>query len=375
MPEAPTDPTDDKDTPLFHAVFQTISKTEDLSIPFSDYMRLVLYHPEQGYYSRLSENRIGREGDFYTSVTVGETFGFLLAQKISTEWRTRFKSSGEFVVVEQGAHDGALALDIVLGIREIDPELAEEFRYRIVEPRQEHRNWLEERFSGERGGKSIKVLPSLSSAQAEKGIFLCNELVDAFPFDCVRMENGEWRERKVGIDEAGNLCWKSGGVDERFVAYVSDLDVEFPEGYTTEFSPGINGWVAEASGLFSKGLWWVIDYGYDAEDYYSTVRSSGTMRCFREHRATEDPFEEPGNVDITAHVDFSRIGAAAEGYGMKVEEFTDQHHFLIEAAKPWLMGLEGAAPGAQTSKRLRQFQTLTHPSIMGQQFKVMVLAK
>ena len=129
-------------------------------------------------------------------------------------------------------------------------------------------------------------------------------------------------------------------------------------------------WMSRAARLFEKGLWWVIDYGYGSDDYYAPHRTDGTLRCYRNHRATENPFEAPGDLDITAHVNFTDLRKAAEAAGLKERLFTDQHHFLIEAAKPWLLSMEGKPPGPEVARRMRQFQTLTHPSIMGQQFKV-----
>jgi SAM-dependent MidA family methyltransferase len=159
------------------------------------------------------------------------------------------------------------------------------------------------------------------------------------------------------------------------VEFTRSIGGDFPEGYCTEFCPGIEPWITEASGLFERGLWWVIDYGHEQEAYYHPDRSSGTLRCYHQHRAGDDPFLHPGEQDITAHVDFTRLGHLAEKAGLTLERYRDQHHFLIDSARPWLLSVEGNAPDARLAKRLRQFQTLTHPSMMGQQFKVMELSR
>src|SRR2546427_12574554 len=79
-------------------------------IPFADFMRLALYCPKYGYYEQMA-GRIGREGDFYTSVSVGSLFGELLAFQFA-EWLAAL-SSGPWHLVEAGAHDGQLAADIL----------------------------------------------------------------------------------------------------------------------------------------------------------------------------------------------------------------------------------------------------------------------
>jgi SAM-dependent MidA family methyltransferase len=112
----------------------------------------------------------------------------------------------------------------------------------------------------------------------------------------------------------------------------------------------------------------IIDYGHDADDYYAAERNDGTLRGYRAHRQVTRYQEHIGETDLTASVNFSRL---AEVLGARPA--TDQHHFFIEAAKPWLAEIEstGAAPDGDTQKLLRQFNTLIHPGLMGRSFKVL----
>src|SRR5690606_22408265 len=111
-----------------------------------------------------------------------------------------------FVVVEQGAHDGQLARDIAAALAEISPACFERLDYRVVEPRPKARDWLRQSLAG---SDRIRVVSSLAETAAPEGVFLCNELLDAFPVRCLVREAGEWRERQVGLDEAGQLAWTS----------------------------------------------------------------------------------------------------------------------------------------------------------------------
>jgi len=356
-----------KHTPLFDLVFQRIEKSRDGSIPFSDYMEMALYHPEFGYYADPEARPVGRGGDFFTSVSVGETFGLLLAHRIDGARRDHFGAEAGLSIVEQGAHDGQLARDILGGLEEIGA--APGIDYRIVEPRGAVRGRLRERFEREGLGERVSVVESAAAAAASQGVFLCNELLDAFPVRRLRFEAGEWREWRVGLGEDG-FRWVSRPLPAALAGVAAEWGGDFPEGYVTEIRPAVDDWMAEVAGLFERGLWWVVDYGFEAADYYSPARREGTLRCYREHSAIDDPFVAPGEVDITAHVDFTHLGRAAIREGLRVEPLTDQHHFLTEAARPWLLSLEGAPPEGAAARRLRQFQTLTHPTLMGQQFKV-----
>jgi SAM-dependent MidA family methyltransferase len=367
-----------KDTPLLDLVFQRIEKSEEKSIPFSAFMELALYHPKWGYYSRPDSRVVGREGDFFTSVSVGETYGFLLSEKIRAERKQGFSSQGPFRIVEQGAHDGQLAVDIVTALLRLDPSELGEWEYCIVEPRATVREQLRKRFEKEEVLRAeeaeIRVVSSLPEASHPQGIFLCNELLDAFPFDRVAREDGQWGEKQVGIED-GELAWVTRPLRPELVPFVEALPRDLPDDYATEICPAVSSWIEEVAQVFESGTWWLIDYGFKADDYYASHRSTGTFRCYRDHQASEEPFEAVGETDITAHVDFSLVRRAAEKVGLNWSGLTDQHHFLTEAARPWLLSMEGQVPDEVVSKRLRQFQTLTHPGMMGKQFKIATLRR
>ncbi len=366
MSKAPDYQRSGKDTPLLSHVFQRIEKSREKSIPFSEYIDLVLYHPDWGYYAKPDERAVGRGGDFYTSVSVGETYGFLLAARIREEISRFPVGNAPFRIVEQGAHDGQLAQDIIGPLSKDAEAIDHSWEYCIVEPRASVREKLRKRF-GESG--HLRVVSSFSEIAGGSGIFLCNELLDALPFDRLIRESGEWRELQVGLD-GSELVWKSCPLREELTCFLEGLPCDLPDGYSTEVCPAMCDWIVEVAGLFEKGLWWIIDYGFESDDYYAGHRTTGTFRCYRDHQASEDPFDCPGETDITAHVNFSILRETGEAAGLTWESYTDQHHFLTEAARPWLLSQEGKIPDAELTKKLRQFQTLTHPGMMGKQFKI-----
>ena len=363
---------DGKDTPLLEIVFQEIEKSPEGSISFSDYVELALYHPEHGYYAAPERRTVGRRGDFYTSVSVGELFGFLLAERIAEEWGQQFDPKAPFAIVEQGAHDGQLASDIISALAKNEEIGTNRITYHIVDPRAETREFLRGRFTDSK--IPVKIVETLEEAQAAQGIFLCNELLDAFPFDRVIFTDGGWKELRVARHE-GALAWTAGDLSPEQNSLLEQCEGEYPEDYVTEICPALFPWMKEAAQLFDKGLWWIIDYGHESDAYFTPSRKTGTLRCYRDHQATEDPFSFPGETDITAHVNFTHLREAATENGLKWRDFTDQHHFLVNAATSWLLSLEGKAADGDTAKLLRQFQTLTHPTLMGQQFKVAELGK
>src|SRR5436190_1155355 len=99
---------------------------------FAWFMQQALYHPEHGYYSS-GRCQIGRKGDYFTNVSVGPLFGQLLAVQFSEIWE-RLGKPNDFVIVEQGAHDGQFGLDVLEFVQTRLPEFFDALRYRILEP-------------------------------------------------------------------------------------------------------------------------------------------------------------------------------------------------------------------------------------------------
>src|SRR5258708_4766189 len=120
----------DKPNPLAQALHAEIARRGPIS--FRDFMARVLYDPEHGYYG-AGKARVGRGGDFFTNVSVGPLFGRLLARQFVEMWR-RLGEPGDFVLVEQGAHRGDCAGDVLTALREFEPACFEATTLWLVEP-------------------------------------------------------------------------------------------------------------------------------------------------------------------------------------------------------------------------------------------------
>ena len=144
-------------------------------ISFSHYMALSLYPPVAGYYE--SSQRIGRSGDYFTSVSSGSLYGELLGFQFA-EW---LEDNGCMDIVEGGAHDGQLALDVLNYLQEYRLDLFSELRYLLIEPSATRRKWQEKKLESyadqvtwHTGWKSL-------TKNNVRGIIYGNELMDAFP--------------------------------------------------------------------------------------------------------------------------------------------------------------------------------------------------
>lgn len=327
-------------------------------LPFRRYMELALYHPEFGYYTS-GRAQIGRKGDFFTNVSVGPLFGRLLALEFARLWAAEGHPA-DFTLVEQGAHGGELMGDVLGGLRELAPECFDATRAILVEPSQALATRQQEHLASQ----PVRWATSLDDLERFTGVHFSNELPDAFPVHLVQWTGTEWIERGVqangGTLEFIDLPLSSPELAEACATIPQPL----PAGYITEVNLTAPRWLAGVAVKLKRGSVLVVDYGYSREEFYAPERVEGTLSAYANHRREPNPLARPGEVDLTAHVDFTSLIAAGERAGLRVAEFTDQHHFIVR------LGMDYFA-SERSAKERRAFMTLMHPQFMGRAFKVL----
>ena len=147
------------------------------------------------------------------------------------------------------------------------------------------------------------------------------------------------------------------------------LDI-LPDAYTIEISPAAETWWREAASVLNRGKLLTIDYGFTSEEQFSPSRLNGTLRAYHRHQVTNDVLANPGEQDLTAHVDFSTIQAAGESVGLRTETFFTQPQFLTRIVEKIFK--QPGSFGAWGQKQTRQLQSLTHPEHLGRAFRVLI---
>ncbi len=331
-------------------------------MPFAQAMEMALYHPEHGYYGP-GPRRIGRQGDFFTSVSVGPLFGRLLALQTVAEWEKLGKPEG-FTIIEQGAHDGQLAEDLLNALHE------KPLRYLIVEPNPRYQEVQRHRL-----GSRVEWVESLSALQTgpKHAFFLCNELPDAFPVHLVRWNGESWQELFVETADAEIFCLVSGELaSPALAAEVARLPTDLDPGHTLEINLAMLDWVRELAQAAFQGAIFIADYGLDEDEFFADSRADGTIRRYFQHQMDGRILENLGECDLTTHINFTRLIDEATQHGLKQREYDLQGRVLGRMAMPWLQSLEGRPPDPAT---MRQFQSLTHPAMMGRSFRCLILDK
>lgn len=323
-------------------------------------MERALYEPDLGYYARPGR-LVGREGDFFTSVSVGALFGRLLARYLAGWWDG---SGGPWRILELGAHDGFLAHDILSELSIEFPAAFAEVEYAIIEPLPALRDRQRETLA--KFGEAVRLVENAAELDSKPGVVVGNELIDALPCRVVESTGEGWCEQGVDLSDNGEFVWCSMGAPEGLFERLPAR----PAGYRTELRPDMEEFLAGLLPHVEGGSMLWIDYGFEGDDFFAEGRSEGTLQTYLKHRKGGDPLTDPGGMDITAHVDFTALGQAAEALGGRVTRFENQARFLTELARPVLLSLEGRTD-EDAMKVVRQFQTLTHPGQLGSRFHVM----
>ena len=362
----------------------------DGAISFARFMDLALYCPNYGYYEQKTDT-VGKRGDFYTSVSVGPLFGELLAFQFA-EWLEAEVGSqkSEVSIVEAGAHDGRLAKDILSWLKLRRPALFERLEYRILEPSAQRQEWQRETL--QEFLPHIHWQPALTHhASRITGIIFSNELLDAIPVHRLGWDakEHEWFEWGVTI-QGDRFDWcrlpnsihatrntqhaaATGNQPSAILALPPDLLAALPDGFTTEICPAAETWWRGAAQMLERGKLLTIDYGLNAEEFFVPQRANGTLRAYHRHQVSDDVLANPGEQDLTAHVNFTAIQQAGEAAGLKTESLCTQAQFLTQiGARAW--SAEGVF-GPWTPEHGRQFQTLTHPQHLGRAFRVLVQSR
>ncbi len=345
-------------------------------VTFRWFMEQALYHPDWGYYARPNQPPVGKRGDFITNVSVGATFGKLIARQFYEMWCQMGKPF-RFAIVEQAANDGHFACDVLDHLEANYPDFFAELSYTILEPIP-HLELAQRRLLEPRFGSRLRWVRDFTELGAASfvGVFFCNELLDSFPIHLVLFRNEAWFEAYV-TDHDGRFQLTQGPISHDSLRRQLAVIGPGQPGQIAEVNLRALSWIQDVAEALRSGYLFAIDYGLPRRELYDRSRMTGTLRCYRNHRAARDPFCEIGETDITAHVDFTSLAEAGEQAGMETICFCDQHHFMVGAATGFFDQMDSlqTSPTPAMQNELRQFQALMHPSTMGMSFRFFLMCK
>jgi SAM-dependent MidA family methyltransferase len=346
-------------------------------IPFSRYMELCLYHSELGYYSRTRE-QFGKAGDFYTASDVHAVFGRLLARQFDEMWRA-MGAPPRIDLIELGPGRGLFAQDVLDWSKKKFPDFLDALHYTLVERSPGLCRRLQERFqtymTPAQPGCSARVSLAAEleevAAGMENGIVFGNEFFDALPVEVVSPEG----QLHVAVE------------GDRFVECFTSPSaavLEFIDRYGVHPGPEERvevplvalGYLRRMARLIERGFMVLVDYGYTREELLAG-RPKSTLRAFRQHSLSDNPYEAPGEQDLTANVNFTSLRAAALAAGFEQATLLTQAQFLmgIGEQNQFADAFENVTLAQEHAKVALQLKHLVTPAGMGEIFQVLVARK
>ena len=402
-------------------------------VPFSRYMELCLYDPELGYYSRNAE-QFGKAGDFYTSSDVHAVFGRLLARQFEELWRV-LGSPGRIELLELGPGSGLFAQDVLDWSEKKFPEFFRALHYSLAESSGALRERLQltlgrhfkegkasfpqrlkpvvsdeaggtaeaRPFHGDAGGLvgaseispavaednparddigegTTLVVPKVSSDDLALAaevwfsrplIIFANEFFDALPVEVISPRG----ELRIAIQNGRFVeTWAPASAEE--LEFLDRYSVHPEAGERIEVPLIAQRYMSRIAAAVQRGFIIAIDYGYTREEQLAG-RHRGTVTAFRQHSVSANPYEAPGEQDITAHVNFTALAAAAEQNGMQVQPLLTQSQFLIGIGEEnqFADAFEECRLPPERAKVGLQLKHLVTPAGMGESFQVLVASK
>jgi SAM-dependent MidA family methyltransferase len=207
---------------------------------------------------------------------------------------------------------------------------------------------------------------------AFSGVVLGNEVLDAMPVHVVRMRGGRAEEGGVGVRN-GRLDWSWRLASGELLDAARALALT--EGFNTEIHLAARGFMRSLAAVLEKGVAFFVDYGFPQSEYYHPQRKGGTIMCHYRHQVHADPLLLPGLQDITSHVDFSAVAAAAREGGLQLAGYTSQAQFLVNCGITDVMARTPAEDGVKFLPLANQANRLMSPAEMGELFKAIAFAR
>lgn len=316
------------------------------------------------YYAR--GDVFGRGGDFTTAPEISQVFGEIIGLWCVVTWQ-QMGQPVPLRLVELGPGRGTLmsdALRAAAAVPAFDAAVEVHLVERSPRLRDVQRRTL--------GARPVQWHESLDGVPAGPAIVIANEFFDALPIRQYERTADGWRYRHIGLDDCESFVFVAGPpLDNGDLAALGPAVAGAPSGSIAERSPAAEALAAALAQrlITDGGAALIIDYGY------AHSAPGDTLQAVKGHRF-HPPLESPGEADLTAHIDFERLAAAARAAGARVEGPVEQGRWLASlGAEQRAKTLIRNAGPEQAERIASGVHRLIHPSEMGTLFKVLALAE
>lgn len=336
---------------------------------YAAFMHACLYEFGTSYYKK--KDPVGFQADYYTSPYLHPVFGSLIALKLFSMWQA-MGQPGVFEVVELGAGNGKLSIDVLDYSRLINEKFYDAIRYVCVEVRSTDIKL----FKSHKHKVRFMDMQQLLNTRI-RGCILSNEFFDALPVHRVHKDKGLLLEEMVGLHNDVLVNVHNNLIDIEVLRFIKAWEIEIPEGYSVEINILSESYIRDISNVLDEGFVLTIDYGDLSEGLYSmSHRKHGTIRSFKNNVQISNVLNEPGNQDITSHVNFTILIGKGNQLGLKLVDFTSQSTFMKNTGLDWMISRLDVASIDRATYVLnkRRISNLIDENGLGG-FKVLIQAK
>ena len=312
------------------------------TISFYDYMNFVLNDPSNGYYGS-GKAELGSQGDFVTSPSLSDDFAFFVGKQIE-EWLIQLKNNlcdQKLFIIDFGAGDGSFLSGLIKYLLESSNNSSEGVSFVIIEPNkgmiEKQKMKLKEFLS-----LGIDILwKGLEEIEGNNinGIFIANEVLDAFPVERITFSKGRLFRQAVSVDKKSSRLF----FDKLPITSELEKSIRFaesklgitippedaPEGWTTEWHIDNSEWLKGIYEKINNGILLIIDYAKEAKNYYGLRNSNGTIISYKNQQISNNILESPGDSDLTSHICIETLINDAETLGFKNIGTTKQGEALL----------------------------------------------
>lgn len=344
-----------------------INNRPEKMISYAEYMNLVLYHPERGYYMKDKE-KLGKKGDFITTSNFSDIYGRLIAK-----WYMRKvqETAGlEPAVCEIGAGNGRFARAF---IEEWNQQSNQPLKYYIVEESPYHRKLQEQILSFD---QHVRQIESLEKLTCFNGLIFSNELFDALPVHVIEKDNGILQEIMVTVEEDELYEIPVPLTNERILAFIQNSGLILKEKQRIEIPLAMVEMISRIANSLGTGIVLTVDYGYTNEEWMHPLRRRGSLRGYYKHQQVNNCLQFPGEIDLTSHVHFDAFISEGEKRGLHfVEKLRQDEFFLKIGILEELQQHADPDPFSPASKRNRAIKSLLMPGGISNYFHVILQQK
>jgi SAM-dependent MidA family methyltransferase len=326
-------------------------------LPFRDFVEVALYHPLFGYYTR-SRSPVGKEGDFVTGPSLSPAFSYAIGNLIR-----------EFVGLNPGVV--STIVDVGSGSGELVRELGRTLcaPTGIANGRGAQRAPIE--IYGIERSQSIFDLPQ-NGAQ----LIISNELFDALPFARLVRRGHALHELTVTKD----FDWGERPAPAPYINYFATRGIELADGQFADVSLEWEAMYGDLCRFVERGAILTFDYGYPEDQLFrSRLRRYGTAAAYRGHRVSRDLLADPGEQDLTAHINFTDLQREGERHGFHTLAFTRQAQFLLSLGitqhELFTPIQELGSASIELMERRDEARRLVLPDGIGEEIRVLLQAK